>query len=483
MNNMNNNFSENLKKIRKENNLSQEQLAEELGVSRQSISKWESAIAYPEMDKILTICNKFNLNIDDLLHKDIREVKKENEAKKSLNKYINDFLTFITNTIEMFSNMSITSKIKCLLEQLLIILILIITLNITKTIIKSLFLEPLSYLPTKILIVINFTSNLIYTIISLTISLIILIHIFKTRYLNYYEESKKEPTTNQPTFQTSTNKVIIRDPINSDYPFINGLLKILVFIIKFFALVLLSILFIIQIGIVIALTTTFLIYKTGLLFIGLLILLISLTLFNIDLILIVLNFLFNRKNDKKKIIWTLIISIITIGVGTGLITIGFLNFEYQTEDPTSLITDEIEFKMDDTLFFETVYNQDNIEYIETSNPTIKVEYQINNYSTLDYSLHSTGKIQFWTECNDPIKLANIIIKNTNAKKLIPITNDIASLKIYTTEENIEKLKNNKSKYYEELKNQSTIIENYETKIAELEEEITNLEDKIYELSE
>ena len=37
---MNNHFSENLKKIRKENNLSQEQLAEELGVSRQAISKW-----------------------------------------------------------------------------------------------------------------------------------------------------------------------------------------------------------------------------------------------------------------------------------------------------------------------------------------------------------------------------------------------------------------------------------------------------------
>lgn len=37
---MNNNFSENLKKIRKEYKLSQEQLADELGVSRQAISKW-----------------------------------------------------------------------------------------------------------------------------------------------------------------------------------------------------------------------------------------------------------------------------------------------------------------------------------------------------------------------------------------------------------------------------------------------------------
>ncbi len=39
-----NNLSENLKKIRKDNHLSQEQLADDLGVSRQAISKWESGL-------------------------------------------------------------------------------------------------------------------------------------------------------------------------------------------------------------------------------------------------------------------------------------------------------------------------------------------------------------------------------------------------------------------------------------------------------
>ena len=49
-------LSENLKRIRKDNNLSQEQLAEKLGVSRQSVSKWENGEAYPEMDKVLQLC-------------------------------------------------------------------------------------------------------------------------------------------------------------------------------------------------------------------------------------------------------------------------------------------------------------------------------------------------------------------------------------------------------------------------------------------
>ncbi len=43
----------NLKKIRKENNLSQEELAEKLNVSRQSVSKWEQGITYPEMDILI----------------------------------------------------------------------------------------------------------------------------------------------------------------------------------------------------------------------------------------------------------------------------------------------------------------------------------------------------------------------------------------------------------------------------------------------
>ena len=50
-------FGENLQKLRKEKGISQEQLAEQLGVTRQSVSKWESGASYPEMDKIVTICN------------------------------------------------------------------------------------------------------------------------------------------------------------------------------------------------------------------------------------------------------------------------------------------------------------------------------------------------------------------------------------------------------------------------------------------
>ena len=98
-------FSENLKRIRKENNLSQEQLAEKVGVSRQAVSKWESGAAYPEMDKVLLICKIFNYNIDELLNENVKEVDETKQSKINLNKYIEDFFGFITKTAQMFSSM------------------------------------------------------------------------------------------------------------------------------------------------------------------------------------------------------------------------------------------------------------------------------------------------------------------------------------------------------------------------------------------
>ena len=64
-------LGENLQFLRKKDNITQEQLAERLDVSRQSVSKWESDAAYPEMDKILQICDLFHVSMDDLIRNDV----------------------------------------------------------------------------------------------------------------------------------------------------------------------------------------------------------------------------------------------------------------------------------------------------------------------------------------------------------------------------------------------------------------------------
>lgn len=60
-------FGDKLAKLRREQNYTQEQLADTLGVSRQSVSKWESDLAYPETDKLVKICEMFNCSSDYLL--------------------------------------------------------------------------------------------------------------------------------------------------------------------------------------------------------------------------------------------------------------------------------------------------------------------------------------------------------------------------------------------------------------------------------
>lgn len=64
-------FSDKLKKVRKEHGMSQEELADQMNVSRQAVSKWESGQGYPETDKILMISNIFNVSLDYLLKEEV----------------------------------------------------------------------------------------------------------------------------------------------------------------------------------------------------------------------------------------------------------------------------------------------------------------------------------------------------------------------------------------------------------------------------
>ena len=72
-------FAENLKQLRKENQLSQEELAEILDVSRQAVSKWEQGIGYPEVEKLLLLSSKLNISLDSLMATAITQ--KSNDEK------------------------------------------------------------------------------------------------------------------------------------------------------------------------------------------------------------------------------------------------------------------------------------------------------------------------------------------------------------------------------------------------------------------
>lgn len=117
-------FGERLYELRNKNNLSQEELAEVLDVSRQSISKWENDKAYPEMTRLLFMSDYFDVSLDYLM----RGIKKENNEEKvtaddadknSNDKYKTKNILLVWNNF--LSNLSPNQKTLFLLLYILII--------------------------------------------------------------------------------------------------------------------------------------------------------------------------------------------------------------------------------------------------------------------------------------------------------------------------------------------------------------------------
>ena len=87
-------FGEKLFKLRKEKGLSQEALAEQIGTTRQAISKWENNQGFPETEKLLQLSNIFETSIDFLL--------KDEKSSNTVNE--RGFLIFQQNVYRRFKD-------------------------------------------------------------------------------------------------------------------------------------------------------------------------------------------------------------------------------------------------------------------------------------------------------------------------------------------------------------------------------------------
>ncbi len=121
-------FGDNLKKLRKSKKLSQEDLAEKMRVSRQSVSKWETGEAYPEMNNILELCKIFHCCINDLVNDKIIDKEGLDEETKNnvvkLQKEEQQKIKGLSKTIAIASKIG---NIFCKIALLFIVLIMIVT--------------------------------------------------------------------------------------------------------------------------------------------------------------------------------------------------------------------------------------------------------------------------------------------------------------------------------------------------------------------
>lgn len=103
---MNLNFAENLKRLRKEKGVTQEKLSEILGVSAQSVSRWELSICYPDIEMLPAIANYFGVTVDELLSNDTCSKEKDqeifNQTVDKLSDKTTECIDFITKYCQKY---------------------------------------------------------------------------------------------------------------------------------------------------------------------------------------------------------------------------------------------------------------------------------------------------------------------------------------------------------------------------------------------
>lgn len=106
-----NQLSKNIKKLRLENGMTQEELARKLNVTFQTVSKWETGVNYPDVLCIPEIAEAFDVSIDELYKGDLSSYK--NKAEKLLSKYESDITddTVYKKALEEFKILELSNDL------------------------------------------------------------------------------------------------------------------------------------------------------------------------------------------------------------------------------------------------------------------------------------------------------------------------------------------------------------------------------------
>lgn len=464
-------FGDKLIALRKKRGLSQEELAEKLNVSRQSVSKWESNNTYPETEKIVQICNLFNCSMDDLINDKVIDIDQvERKEKSNLNISIDSLLDFITKTIDMFAGMTFTSGLKCVIELFIIACVMAFGGFIVISIVMGLLNSVLSFISNRYFIT-NFIGSVL-GLIWVALTLIVLVHIFKIRYLDYYEQALNEKNKNEDKDDVKNNKVklkenekishsekvknvVIRDAKDEPFAFLSILSKIAIGFIKFFALMFnfgtVCTLFAFVVCFVILIPFSF----NSMLFFGINVAVFAGIVVTLLLIILLFKFIFNKKVNIKMAIILFVVAVVLGGVGSGIGVLGLKDAEVKNVSASdNLVKFEDKIRFSDNLYINH-YGYD-VEYVvdETiaeGDIYISTNYddrlfKVNShYDSEDgmrgYTLHADSNMNFKN-------IYDIFIKNLKNNIIVDYgESEFDVITVKANQMTIDKLMNNLSKMY------------------------------------
>ena len=462
-------FGENLQKLRKEKGISQEQLAEQLGVTRQSVSKWESGASYPEMDKIVALCNMFHCDMDALINKDITEEREKKDASSVVKEIFSGITNYVKKTIYLFEHKSLKDIIKMCAQVLIIICVILlfaIPFMLLKEIVISLFYTGDNWFSIFFAKFWEFIFNAGYALLAIATFL----YIFKIKFLDNEEiiveevEENTEEVNDDKISKTDTSKSNEKKKVkvikvkNNDFSLLDLLVKIITVCLKCLFVLFLIPIIIGTIMLLIGLVLLIVLIFKGLFLVGPILLFLGGITFAIVIIELMLDFIFNLKFSKRRIIITIISSIVISSIGLGLSIWYFLNLNVINDVPNSFTTEtkeEVYTMTDDFLVHYDDYSF-NTKFVEDNSLTNQVRVRIDYYTI-------ANDVEI-VEDNNEIYLNYEVVDNINIKEITDsVINNLKDGKIHaydklnrlsmtitTSKKNIQKIKDNYQKYQDEL---------------------------------
>ena len=490
-------FCEKLQKLRKEKGYSQEQLADLLDVSRQSVSKWESGTTYPEMDKLLSLCKIFNVSLDELTNDEITDKNIKEKNRSNFSNVVYAILDMINKSIEMFKNMDRKNLVKCITELLILFIILLIfkiPFNYVNNSVINIFTNFSNNAYNLLTSIWLFLSNVIYLILFVTI----FIFVYKIRFLDKFSNNtiiKKEDienkeeikikeengTKNTDDFKTSKVKhsFILFDVLGSMF---NIFIKIcLLFII---VPIILCFVFL-----VIFTTISLILIFTGIHYIGIFIALFGATFALAIIMELFIRLLLSSNVPFKRMFLMFLTGLIIIGIGSAITAFEISNTQYIDKLPidAKMIKEDYVYNMQDDLIINNNYNSE-INYIVDENITDSVKLEIeyyNDYIDLEiYENQNTINIYNYTSWNNTISYLNLLKENLKDKTFYNYgLLSQFTINVISNSKNIEKIKENINEYYRLEEQRAEEYSYYIEEIDRLNEELYNKDNNILELEE
>lgn len=458
-------FSEKLQKLRKEKNLSQEQLANLLEVSRQSVSKWESGLTYPEMDKLLALCKIFGCTLDELTNDEITEIQDEKQ-KSQLNTIIDEILSFVGRTYSMFKKMNGKEIGRCLVEIGLLIAVLF-------------FLGfPIQMLNNSIqgilydfnLWTVNAIIDILFNLLHFVIGAIVFLYIFETRYLKEWDEievTKTVEVVNEDGETVIEERVepLTEVRIYKEHKGLNKFVTVLgtigLFLVKFCVFLCTSPFLLMIVGVAALIAIGLFLGINGIWLVGAIITAISSAIVCYVIIELAVCFIFHKPYAWKRLFIMFMTSLIAGGAGIGVAVAEFSQYSvvFETSPQIELKTDTYKYPMSDelTIMSNYLYQSDSISYQvdESLKDEVVVEVKYNP-ETLKIKLinQSQNVIPEITSHSENIQF-KYIIADLKASKTVYAYDDYYTLGLVVkaNKANIEKLEKNYQTAMEKIQQQ------------------------------